>query len=189
MSRKLVLVLVLLSLGGCRLATSERPLFTVADSADAPALKPGLWALVEVGCRFNTKAAPEKWPDCATPLALRDGAAVSVKRGESPRRNAVLIAGGDPAVLQADATNEGGATGRRFAYFGLRPLAADGDGTVTRARLWPAECVGGKGKSAACPVRSQAAARRAVAQSEAAAYAGIPQAAGRIAYWIREGDR
>lgn len=189
MSRSLVMVLVLLSLGGCRIVSSDRPLFTVADAADAPALKPGLWALVEVGCRFNTKTTPEKWPDCATPLALRDGAAMAVKRGESSRRNAVVIAGGDPAVLQAEDTDEGGTAGRRFAYFGLRPLAVDGDGTVIRARVWPAECAGGKGRSDACPVRSQAAARRAVAQSEAAAYAGTPQAAGRIAYWIRDRDR
>jgi hypothetical protein len=189
MSRNLVLVLALLCLGGCRMATSERPLFTVADAADAPVLKPGLWALVETGCRFNTKTAPEKWPDCATPLSLRDGAAVAVKRGESSRRNAVLIAGGDPVVLQADATDEGGAAGRKFAYFGLRPLAADEDGTVTRARVWPAECPVGKGAADTCVVRGQAAARRTVAQSETAAYAGTPQDAGRIAYWIRDSDR
>lgn len=189
MSRKLVLVLALLGLGGCRMAVSERPLFTVADAADAPALKPGLWALVESGCRFNTKAAPEKWPDCATPLALRDGAAVAVRRGESPRRNAVLIAGGDPAVLQADATDEDGTSGRKFAYFGLRPLAADADGTVTRARVWPAQCPQAKADSDTCLIRGQAAARRAIAQSEAGAYAGTPQDAGRTAYWIRDSDR
>lgn len=187
-----VLALAALCLAGCRMASSDRPVFNAADTADAPALKPGLWALIEPGCRFNTRTAPEKWPDCATPLALRDGAAMDVKKGQTGRRN-VLIAGGDPAVIQAETDEDGR---RAYVYFGLRPLAADGDGTITRARIWPAQCPPpppqrrrGPPPADSCSMRGQGPVRNAVASSEGAAFAGETGDTGRVAYWIRDKDR
>jgi hypothetical protein len=191
MTRLIVFALVALSLGGCRMVTSEQPIFTSADSADAPPLKSGLWALVEPGCRFNVRTAPEKWPDCATALALRDGAAMDVRMGETGKRS-VLIAGGDPAVIQA-ATDDEGRT--RYAYLGLRPLAADGDGVITRARVWPAQCPPSPPSrrpgppSDSCLLRGKGPVRQAAAASEAAAFAGQADDAGRLAFWIRDRDR
>lgn len=193
MMRFVALAVALFCLAGCRMASSDRPVLTTADTADAPALKPGLWALIEPGCRFSTRAAPEKWPECATPLALRDGAAMDVKKGQSGRRG-VLIAGGDPAIVQTE-TDEGGR--RAYVYFGLRPLAADGDGAITRARVWPAQCPPSPVSrsrrapppSDTCTLRGQGAVRQAVAASEGAAFAGQADDTGRVAYWIRDKDR
>lgn len=195
MTRFVTLALMALCLGGCRVAASDRPIFSSADAADAPALKPGLWALVEPGCRFNTRAAPEKWPDCATALTLRDGAASDARKDQSGKRR-VLIAGGDPAIIQSE-TDEG--DGRGFVYLGLRPLAADSDGTITRARIWPADCSPPpppppRGRRAPppsdpCRMRGQGPVRAAVAASEGAAFSGETGAGGRVAYWLRDKDR
>lgn len=193
MMRFVVLVLVTLGLAGCRLAGSDRPLFNSSDTTDAPALKPGLWALVEPGCRFNIRSAPEKWPDCATAMALRDGAASDVGKGQTGKRR-VLIAGGDPAIVQAETDEDGR---KAYVYMGLRPLAADGDGTITRARVWPAQCPPppiSRARRAApppdtCAMRGQAAVRQAVEASEGPAFVGGADDTGRTAYWIRDKDR
>jgi hypothetical protein len=191
MTRFWVLALVALSLGGCRMVTSDRPVFTSGDAADAPALKSGLWALIEPGCRFNVRTAPEKWPECATALVLRDGAAIDARTGQTTRRS-ILIVGGDPVVIQAG-TEEDGRKG--FAYLGLRPLAVDADGAVTRARVWPAQCPpappGRRGPSPGdtCLMAGQGQVRRAVAASEGPAFAGQADDPGRVAYWIRDRDR
>ena len=193
MTRFIVLALVALGLGGCRMVSSDRPIFSSADAADAPALKPGLWALIEPGCRFNTRTPPEKWPECATALALRDGAASDAKKGQGGKRR-VLIAGGDPAIIQTE-TDEEDIKG--FVYLGLRPLAADGDGTITRARIWPADCPPSpppRGRRAPppsdpCMMRGQGPVRAAVAASEAASFSGEAGAVGRVAYWLRDKDR
>jgi hypothetical protein len=190
MMRFVALALATLCLGGCRMVTSDRPVFTSVDATDAPAMKPGLWALIESGCRFNTRTAPEKWPDCATALALRDGAAIDAGKGQTGRRS-VLIAGGDPAIIQTEADEDGRKT---FVYLGLRPLAADGDGTITRARIWPAQCPqssrhGGAPSGDTCLLRGQGSVRNAVAASEGPAFAGEKDDTGRVAYWIRDKDR
>jgi hypothetical protein len=194
MTRLIVLALVALGLCGCRMASSDRPVFSSADTADAPALKAGLWALIEPGCRFNTRTAPEKWPDCATALALRDGAAIDAGKGQTGKRS-VLIVGGDPAIIQTEAEEDGR---RAFVYLGLRPLAADSDGTITRARVWPAACPpaaptprGRRGppRSDPCQMRGQGPVRAAVAASEGVAFAGEAGDTGRIAYWLRDKDR
>lgn len=193
MMRFIVLALAAFGLAGCRMAASDRPIFTAADAADAPALKPGLWALVEPGCRFNIRAAPEKWPGCATALALRDGAALDVRKGLTGKRS-VLIAGGDPAIVQTETEEDGRKT---YVYLGLRPLAADGDGTITRARVWPAECPRPPVSRArrapppvdTCAMRGQGAVRQAVEASEGTAFGGGADDTGRTAYWIRDKDR
>jgi hypothetical protein len=188
MTRFAVLALVALCLSGCRIAASDRPVFTPADAADAPALKPGLWALIEPGCRFNTRIAPEKWPDCAAALALRDGAAIDARKGQTGKRS-VLIAGGDPAIIQTETDEDGR---KAFVYLGLRPLAADGDGTITRARVWPAQCPParrGAPPGDTCLLRGQGPVRNAVAASEGAAFAGEKDDTGRVAYWIRDKER
>jgi hypothetical protein len=193
MMRFVVLAVAVLGLAGCRMVASDRPLFTSADTGDAPALKPGLWALVEPGCRFNIRSAPEKWPECATPLALRDGAALDARKGLTGKRS-VLIAGGDPAIVQTETDEDGHKT---YVYLGLRPLAADGDGTITRARVWPADCPRPPVSRArrapippdTCQMRGQGAVRQAVAASEGPAFAGEAGDTGRVAYWIRDKDR
>ena len=140
--------LLALSLGACSVVSTERPMFSVADTKDAPVLKPGLWALPERGCTFKAHAAPEKWPDCVQAVEIRDGQIHDLKPeadaqrkhqarvgGEAPMK--YLIVPGDTPVMQVEVAGGGPPA---FFYLGLRPLASDVDGTITRARGWIALC-------------------------------------------------
>ncbi len=140
--------LLALALGACSVVATERPMFTAADAKGAPALKAGLWALPERGCRFKPRADPAKWPDCVQALAIQDGQIRDLKPdAEAPRKHQArvggekpmgfLLAAGEPPILQVQSSGEGAPT---YFYFGLRPLASDVDGAITRARGWIALC-------------------------------------------------
>lgn len=211
MLRSLGGILSALGLCACGMVSSDRPLFGPLDTRGAPVLKSGLWALVEPGCKFNLRAPPAKWPDCAQPLELRDGTARDVKPDSGGERNepvSYLLAAGDPAILQARAPPDQGARRASFVYFGLRPLASDPDGVIIRARIWPGLCarpqsaavnrrparllpglVAEKGAMANCLARGQGPVRTAVARSEAWAFTGAGDEAGLTAYWLRDESR
>jgi len=193
MHRKLFLAAAMATLSGCHLVGSDRPMFTGAEGEAGPALKPGLWAVVEPGCKFNTSSSPQKWPACATPVVLGDGSARD-GRAAADGPMAVTVAGGDPVIVQAQSSEPGAA---RFAFLGLRPLAMDSAGYVSRARVWPALCDDPRGRpgrlptglvptrSGDCMARAPGPVRRAVAQSEAWSFQGDSEDAGRVAYWLR----
>ena len=210
MPRSLVLILAALCLSGCGMVSSERPLFGQADARGAPVMRSGLWALIEPGCRFNVRSPPAKWPDCAHVIDLRDGVATNAKAEDAGRfegSTTFLIAADDPAVVQALGPKDGSSRGA-YVYFGLRPMAADADGMILRARVWPAMCapqgaasaargkakgpmllaglVGGKSPQSNCLARAAAPVRNAVKLSEAGAFQGTPNDTGREIHWIRD---
>ena len=140
--------LLAMALGACSVVSTERPMFSAADAKGAPVLKPGLWALPERGCRFKPRSAPEKWPDCVQAVEIPDGAIRDLKpEADAQRKRQARVGGGAPMkylivpgdtpVMQVEAA-AGGAPA--FFYLGLRPLASDVDGAITRARGWIALC-------------------------------------------------
>ncbi len=140
--------LLALALGACAAVSTERPLFAAADTKDAPVLKAGLWALPEPGCRFKSREAPAKWPDCVQAVEVRDGAIKDLRplieadrkreaKIAADQRAKYLVAAADPAVLQVEIVRDGAP---RVFYFGLQPLASDADGAIIRARGWIALC-------------------------------------------------
>jgi hypothetical protein len=217
MLRNLVPILVALCLGGCGMVSSDRPLFGPLDARGAPVLKPGLWALVQPGCKFNLRSSPKKWPDCAQAAELHDGVAVLIRqdtKSDVEHETTYLLAAGDPAILQVQGPKEEGRPRAPYVYFGIRPLASDLDGVIIRARIWPAYCarpqqagvpaaprakakpakalaglVPGKGPNANCLARGQAPVRNAVTQSEAWAFTGEKDDGGVTAYWVHEPSR
>ena len=157
--------LLALALGACAAVSTERPLFGAADSKDAPVLKAGLWAMPEPGCRFKSREAPAKWPDCVQAVEVRDGAIRDLRpQIEAGRKREAkitadqpakyLVAAADPAVLQVEIDRDGAP---RVFYFGLQPLASDGDGAIIRARGWIALCRDPNPPSAPAPVTARPA--------------------------------
>lgn len=214
MLRNLVPILAALALGGCGMVSSDRPLFGPLDARGAPVLKPGLWALVQPGCKLNLRSSPKRWPDCAQAAELHDGVAVLIRqdtKSEVEHETTYLLAAGDPAVLQVQGPKDAGRPRAPYVYFGVRPLASDLDGVIIRARVWPAYCsrpqtgggpppkakppkalaglVPGKGPNANCLARGQAPVRNAVIQSEAWAFSGERDEGGVTAYWVRDPGR
>ena len=212
MLRIVAVLCAALSLSACAVVSSERPLFSAADAPGAPVLKAGLWAMPVGDCKFSLRGSALKWPECANGAYVSPSALVGGKRDASGAFSEALnyrLAAGDPAILQIEAPADREPGDPKVIYLGVRPLAADGDGRVTKARVWLALCAkpplmdgGSLGKPAKlmpgltaikgreeCLARTTTAVRNAARQSEAWAFSGEGEDFGLVARWIRDGDR
>ncbi|WP_421932510.1 hypothetical protein [Phenylobacterium sp.] len=208
MLRMIVALVLAMGTSACAVVSSERPLFTAADSVGAPVLRPGLWAAIEPACKFNPRSPAASWPKCVSAVVVGPSTLVDVKRsddpsGSDPTVQTYRLAAGDPVVVQIQTPPEPGAF-----YYGLRPMASDGQGRITNVRFWYGRCeapipagqtakkrklLAGlypiKGQEAGCLARTPAAVRNAVRLSEAWAFEGGADEAGGVVRWIRDGDR
>ena len=159
-SRAAALFFAALLLGGCNIVVSKVPMFTAADSAGAPALRPGLWLGEKDDCRFDEASPIAKWPECADPVVITATEVHDVgPKGQKP--TPYIVAGGDPLVLQSqidvdvsagvDVSASGSATASGaasaevkgpppYAFLGAHPLALDPQGRVIRMEQWPVMC-------------------------------------------------
>ncbi len=147
-------------LGGCNIVVSKVPMFTAADSAGAPALRPGVWLAEKADCHFDEASPLAQWPDCADPLVITPTEVHGVgSKGQKPAP--YLVAAGDPLVLQSqidvdvsagvdvsasgDAKATASASGEMkgpppYAYLAAHPIAFDAKGRVVRMEQWPVMC-------------------------------------------------
>jgi len=151
--------------GGCNVVMTDKPLFTVADAAGAPPLRPGVWSFFhEAGCQVDESRPFAEWPSCSGGGIVRAGEIAGHKAGAPPgelEREPLIIAGGDPRIIQvqvkidvtagAEATASGGgeasatatATSPKeqpYGYAGLKPTKFDAQGRLTAFRFWPVLC-------------------------------------------------
>jgi len=130
-------------LGGCNMITSERPLFSAADAAGQPQLRPGVWIGEKPDCQIDEAKPRDQWPDCIDSWVVRPNEVVAARdKGKPPGagdRYPIVLAKGDPAVLQIGLTNDAGAIGG-YVYAGLKPLKRDERGRIIEYKLWPALC-------------------------------------------------
>ena len=206
MFRNLIALLMIVGFGGCGMVTSTKPLFGPSDFKGAPSVKPGLWALVESGCKFSMQASPAKWPKCAYAMTLRDG--IISDPTPDPQGNVddpvdFQMVSGDPAIVQVRASSHE----VDYVYFGFRPMAIDPAGLVTQARIWATLCakpaaqegakpsrplpglIANAGGDGGCEARSGRPLRNAVVQSEAWLFPGQAHAPGWTGRWVREMPR
>ena len=208
MLRIVVALCLALGTSACAVVSSERPLFTAADSIGAPVLRLGLWAAIEPACKFNPRSPATSWPKCVSAVVVGPSTLVDIKRdddpvGAGPSVQTYRLAAGDPVVVQIQTPPETGAF-----YYGLRPMASDGQGRITNVRFWYARCEAPKpahdtvkrrkllaglypikGQEMGCLARTPAAVRNAVRLSEGWAFDGGAGEAGGTVRWIRDGDR
>ena len=151
-------------LGACNVVLTKEPLFTQADAAGAPTLRPGVWLLFEqAGCQVDTAKPFVDWPDCAGG-GLVNGSEISGHQSGAPRdvleKTPVVLAAGDPRIAQlpvdvdvsaqasasasggatASASASGGGQSRPYAYAAVRPTRFDQQGRITAFRFWPVAC-------------------------------------------------
>jgi hypothetical protein len=149
--RTLALLAAALLLGGCNLVVSETPVFSAADAAGAPPLKPGVWAAPQPNCDFKPSAPLAQWPKCAggaaiTPTAILATADPSLLATPDQPASAAaktmkvpyVLAAGDPRVMQIHFVLPiDPAIKAAFFYFiALKPIAHDADGRITDAQVW-----------------------------------------------------
>jgi len=153
-------------LSACNVVMTEKPLFTQADAAGAPALKPGVWLFFEEpGCKVDESKPFTEWPDCAGG-GLVGAAEIKGHKQDAPpgqlETAPYVLATGDPRVMQiqvdvdvsahADVSASGeGVTANRssssssshsqpYGYAAIRPTKLDGQGRIVAFTLWPVQC-------------------------------------------------
>jgi hypothetical protein len=145
-----------LALGGCNLVVSDRPVFTAADAAGAPALRPGVWSASQPGCDFKASDPVADWPKCAgggvitsTAIMASVDANGSGSPGQPPPTVVkpqmtipYVLAAGDPRVMQINVKlpPEVGGPSALFYFAALKPVARDTDGRIVQAEVWPIQC-------------------------------------------------
>ena len=162
MRGRAIALLCLAWLGGCNAVVTKTPLFTAADEAGAPALKPGVWLVFkQADCNLDESKPIDEWPDCAGGGVARPGEVIShdAKTG-AWRHDPMVLAGGDPRIAQvpvkasvsaqADASASGGATASAtasgggetqvYGYAGVAPTSLDAEGRILALDWWPVQC-------------------------------------------------
>lgn len=191
-----LLFVACVGLSGCGMVVSTKPLFDPQAVGNLQP-RPGLWALAEPDCHFNTSAPPANWPGCVQALSIRDGVAVNARpQGQGELLDqpvAFTMAGGSPGVIQIARPISKDFSRWGHGYYGYRPLASDGEGRVVSARVWPAFCARpapGRPLGKDCWTPSAEEVRLALKDSEIWAYEDRLSDLGLKAVWVRyEGGR
>ncbi len=129
-----VLVTALSAVTGC---TSSVVSQTGLLSGDPQALRAGVWAILEPGCRVpQSNAASAAWPNCAYPLRVHEST-TSLQFSDLPQA-LYMIDRRHPDILQVQAA-DGGSGDPRFYYFGLQVRTGD-IGSAREFLVWRATC-------------------------------------------------
>jgi hypothetical protein len=127
-------------LGGCNQVYSEKPLFTVADEAGAPPLRPGLWRADDPKCHVTEARPVQDWPHCASWVLVRPGEILEFHGDERPpawQSISFVLATGDPRILQMASDDDG----RPIYWFtAVKPLRLDDQGRIVAFTTWPVQC-------------------------------------------------
>jgi hypothetical protein len=138
--RRLLLLPLLLAaaagLGACNAAVSDRPLFSARDARGAPALKPGLWAMVEDEPCDLERVATDPWPACAKPVVITARTIAGPEKDKPPLP--YVLAAGSPRILQLAMKDDDEPNETFWFYLALEP--EPGTGPVTEATAWLVQC-------------------------------------------------
>ena len=130
--RRLACLLALALLTGCNLVITHKPMFTAADGAGAPSLRPGLWRM-EIGedkCQVDESRPLSEWPSCGGGMVVGAGTVSYFDRdGDTPvfKTDPLVLAAGQPILGQVKLSLSGSIklTGDAYAYVAVRPTKLD----------------------------------------------------------------
>ena len=144
--RLLVWMAALTLLTGCNAVVTKTPMFTQADEAGAPALRPGLWRFItDPDCKVDESLPLAEWPECGGGVVLKPGTAGYYDhKTEKPvwTVQPFVIAGGTPRIAQAQVVVSGDVKldASPYAYAGLRSTKLDPQGRITAFAFWVVQC-------------------------------------------------
>ena len=160
---RLILIAGLALLSACNVVVTKAPLFTQADAAGAPSLRPGVWMFFkDPDCQVDESKPFTEWPDCVGGGLVTVGD-VAAHKGGAPagvlEHTPIVLAAGEPRILQAQvdvdlsvsasASANGDATAttsssstesKPYGYAAVRPTKFDSDGRITAFIIWPVQC-------------------------------------------------
>jgi len=161
--RSLIVLASLALLGACNVVMTKDPLFTLADEAGAPKMRPGVWLMGKDGdCQVDEKTPIDTWPECAGGGVVKDGEVVGPdkKHKGAWEHDPFILAAGDPRIMQvrvdmsanveasASATGGGEASAsssppqsaQAYGYGGARATKTDAQGFIVAISYWPVMC-------------------------------------------------
>jgi hypothetical protein len=134
-------------LGGCNIVMTKTPMFTRADAAGAPKLRPGVWdGDAAADCAVDETRPLIDWPDCADGFVVIDDATFGGYGKQDGKRvwstESALLVGGQPMVFQLHATGDStpGTPIDAYVYSGVSPAKLDGQGRIIATLSWPVQC-------------------------------------------------
>jgi hypothetical protein len=156
MTRILVALMGLTLLSACNVPITEKPMFTAADEAGAPPMKPGVWLIFnQPGCQVDVNKPIDTWDDCAGGAVVSPGdlKGFDAKKG-AWEHAAFVLASGDPRVgqvqLDVDTGVSADANGQQqsgshqkskpYGYAAVRPGKLDPKGQIVTADYWFVYC-------------------------------------------------
>lgn len=144
--------LLILALGACSMAVSDKPMLETADTAGAPQFADGVWLLSELeeeeDCAVDPAQPVSTWPDCAAWAVHRDGqwfareGASGIATKAVPRP-AITVSNGDIAIVQLESdrsADDGGTVDLlpySFVAFDNRSVGPD---KLRSIRFWIVMC-------------------------------------------------
>lgn len=141
---RLFACLLILMLGGCGMAVSEKPMFTAADTAGAPILADGVWLMKDdPACRVDAALPVSRWPACASWVEHRDGQWSEPSGGTMPTvkplENDILFVGGTIGLMQVG-FKDGGTEWDGPTYMFMAFDNPAGGDKLKSIALWPVMC-------------------------------------------------
>jgi hypothetical protein len=136
---------------------TKAPMFTAADEAGAPPLKPGVWILfMQPGCKVDVRTPTDTWPDCAGGGRVEPG---KISGHDSKKPKGVwdsmpfTLAAGAPRIAQvqikqdlsvsADADQSSATDSKSqivYGYVAVKPTKTDAAGQITAVSYWMVLC-------------------------------------------------
>jgi len=145
---RIVLVMAALSLlGACNVVMTKTPLFTKADAAGGPKLRPGVWSEApDSDCAVDEGKPLPDWPECANGFVVIDDGTFGGYSKQDGKRVwttvSALLVGGEPMVFQIHATGDASpaTVPDVYVYSGLAAAKLDAQGRIIATLSWPVQC-------------------------------------------------
>jgi hypothetical protein len=145
--RVLLVLASLALLGGCNMLMTKDPLFSRADAAGAPRMRPGVWEQAPAAdCTLDESQPLASWPSCASGFVVENDHTVGGfnQRDGKPvwSTTPYLLAAGDPLIFQIHLSDEAGPTPMPplYVYAAMRPTRFDDRGRITAVTSWAVLC-------------------------------------------------
>jgi hypothetical protein len=133
-------------LGACNMVVTKDPVFSKADAAGAPVLRPGVWdGDAKPDCQVDETKPLSQWPSCASGFVVMDDHRVGNFDDQGGKHawttTDYVLAAGEPRILQLY-FHEGTDPMMPSAYFyaAYRPTRFDDQGRVVAGRSWIVIC-------------------------------------------------
>ncbi len=138
---------VLALLGACNMVVTKDPVFSQADAAGAPGMRPGVWdGEPAAGCQVDETKPLADWPTCASGFVVLDDHTIGDFKEDNGKRSWLTtdyaLAAGAPRVLQVHVTagTNDPVMPSMYVYAGFEPTKFDDAGRIVAGRSWVVIC-------------------------------------------------